>query len=64
MSTGRTEEGFVVVRVSRKSEEKTRKRAVWVRAEMGTLRWREAEEEAMKVSSQEGETERDFVLWS
>lgn len=54
----------MVVRVSRKSEERTRKRAVWVRADMGTLRWREAEEQAMKVSSQEGETDRDFVLWS
>ena len=41
-----------------------RNRAVWVRAEIGTLRWREAEEDAMKESSQAGEMERDLVLWS
>lgn len=64
MSAGRTEVGFVVVRVSLKSEERTRKRAVWVRADMGTLRCREAEDEAMKLSSHEGETESDLVLWS
>lgn len=65
MSTGRRL-AVVVVRESLKSEARTRKRAVWVRAEMGMLRccMEEAEDEERKLSSQVGETARDLVLSS
>ena len=63
MSTGRRL-AVVVVRESLKSEARTRKRAVWVRAEMGMLRCCMEEVEERKLSSQVGETARDLVLRS
>ena len=63
MSTGRRL-AVVVVRESLKSEVRTRKRAVWVRAEMGMLRCCMEEVEERKLSSQVGETARDLVLRS
>ena len=63
MSTG-SKLAVVVVRESLKSEVRTRKRAVWVGAEMGMLRCCMGEVEERKLSSQVGETARDLVLRS
>jgi hypothetical protein len=60
MSTGRTVEGLVV-RDSRKSEARTRKRAVFVSAEAGIFRCAELEF-VRRVFNQLCETESDFVF--
>lgn len=60
MSVGRRVEGLLVLRESRMSEVRMRKRAVWVRALRGMVR--EVDVEERKVVSQVGETGRDFVV--
>lgn len=60
MSTGRRVEGLLVLRESRMSEVRMRKRAVWVRALRGMVR--EVVVEVRKVVSQVGETGRDLVV--
>lgn len=60
MSVGRRVEGLLVLRESRMSEVRMRKRAVWVRALRGMVR--EVDVEERKVVSQVGETGRDLVV--
>lgn len=58
MSMGSNEDGELAVRDSVKSEARRRNKAVCVRAERGTLRWRDVD--ATKVVSQDEETGRDL----